>query len=196
MTTVQFSGSNGEYKVEKNFDFVIDQDLTSNPSHKAKLVYVKPNTMEEETNPTLTITFTPAFGAPKEVKDDGVKTWFYFSTSTAMQFLCNTEGYYDTSVSTATDIFTFGVTADVLNPEKTDVYDADGNVEWTEVPGTDGALSTFTYTLNKAKLDQMINFGTFYLDDITAYRAFESVLTGVLIFHVTDGVDSAQAHTN
>jgi hypothetical protein len=93
-------------------------------------------------------------------------------------------------------VFTFDVTADVLNPEKTDMYDADGNVTWTPVPGTDGGLTKFTYTLDKEDLDQMINFGTFYLDDITAYRAFESILTGVLIFHVTDGIDSAQAHTN
>jgi hypothetical protein len=182
--TIQTKGASGSYSVEKNFSIVIYQ--TAATDHTAKLMYVTPNTMNE-IEPSLKITFTPTFDAPIEVRTNAVDTYYYFTTTVDMKFKCNATGYYDATNGMETSVFTFDVT-------ETNYLTA-GKVTWTSVPGTDGALSTFTFELKGDALKELINFGNFVLDDLEAYRAFESILTGNLLFHVTDNLEDIQHNT-
>ena len=151
---VELTGANGIYKVESNLVLTIDQ---ANEDHEAKLVFGSNN--DEE--PYLKVTFTPAANAPQAIKENAVPSEVYFTVTTTMQ--------YD-----GVDIFTFS------NPGNGVL---DNTFTWTKE--SDG---TFTYTMNKAELEAAISLSkTFVLDTKAEHDAFGEALAGNIKVWVTDG---------
>lgn len=110
----------------------------------------------------LKVTFTPADKASTQIKDYALDTEIYFGTTTTMQ--------YDDR-----DILTFS------NPGNNTL---DNLIQWTKE-----ANGTFTFTMDKAALEDAISLnGTFVLDTKAKHDAFRTALTGNVVVRVTDGI--------
>ena len=166
ITDAEFTGANGTYKIESNLVLSIDQ---ANDDHEAKLVF----SANDGQAIYLTVTFTPAANAPKEIKDNAVPSELYFGTTTTMEYKMDAQGNYSAE-GTATPIFTFSNPGDrVLNNIFT----------WTKE-----ANGTFTYTLDEEALRGMIELSqTFVLDTKAEHDAFQACLVGNIVARVTDG---------
>lgn len=108
MATVESSNSiNGAYEFTSNFNgATIDQlkgnDDVGNEYHKAVLVpsYTSGTSLE------VSVKFIPSVAAESDIKEYGVTTYLWLSTTAAMQFPVDANGYYD-STATPTDILSF-----------------------------------------------------------------------------------------
>ena len=164
----ELTGANGTYKIESNLVLVIDQN-PDNTNHESILLFQSNNDQPIY----LTITFTPADNAPKDIKENAVPSEFYFGTTVPMQYKMDAQGNYDAN-GTPTDIFTFANPSDtVFTP----------NVTWEKQDN-----GTFTYTLNADQLKAQIALSqTFVLDIKSEHTAFHDALAGNIVVRVTDG---------
>lgn len=169
LVDAELTGANGTYKIESNLVLTVDQ---ANDDHEAELVFSSNNSEDIY----LTVTFTPATNAPQAIKDSAVPSELYFTTTTTMEYKMDAQGNYDAN-GTAKPIFTFANPSDgVLSP----------NVTWNEE-----ANGSFTYTLNKDQLEDMITLSqTFILDLKSEHDAFRDALNGNIVARITDGVVS------
>ena len=167
---IQLTGANGFYKIESNLVLTIDQ---ANKNHEAELIFAANDGKEIY----LTVTFTPADNAPKDIKENAVPSELYFGTTTTMQYKMDAEGNYSAD-GTPVDILKFKNPGDgILN----NIF------EWTKVDNGDGTFK-FTYTLNEDDLKAMISLSqTFVLDTKAEHDAFRTALSGNIVAHVTDG---------
>ena len=108
----------------------------------------------------VVITFTPAANAPVSVKENGVESTFSLSTSKEFTY----EGR---------SVFTLrNHTANAI--------------EWDK----DEETGAFTYVIDAAALDAMIDLNTFLLDTLAKYQAFNQAILGTFVISVSDGVVS------
>lgn len=169
LVDAELTGANGTYKIESNLVLTVDQ---ANDDHEAELVFSSNNSEDIY----LTVTFTPATNAPQAIKDSAVPSELYFTTTTTMEYKMDAQGNYDAN-GTAKPIFTFTNPSDgKLSP----------NVTWNEE-----ANGSFTYTLNKDQLEDMITLSqTFILDLKSEHDAFRDALNGNIVARITDGIVS------
>lgn len=169
LVDAELTGANGTYKIESNLVLTVDQ---ANDDHEAELVFSSNNSEDIY----LTVTFTPATNAPQAIKDSAVPSELYFTTTTTMEYKMDAQGNYDAN-GTAKPIFTFANPSDgELSP----------NVTWNEE-----ANGSFTYTLNKDELENMITLSqTFILDLKSEHDAFRDALNGNIVARITDGIVS------
>lgn len=163
----ELTGANGTYKITSNLVLTVEQ---ANEAHEAELVFAANNDQDIY----LTVTFTPAKNAPKDIKDNAVPSELYFGTTVPMEYKMDANGNYSEN-GTPTPIFTFSNPSDGIFSK---------NFEWTKQPN-----GTFTYTLGKDELKTMITLSqTFVLDLKSEHDAFREALSGNIVVRVTDGV--------
>lgn len=170
ITDAEFDGANGVYHIESNLVLEVDQ---ANDDHETVLNFLANNGEAIY----LKITFTPADYAPQTIKDEGVPTEFYFTTTTEMEYKMDAEGNYDEN-GTATPILTFSNPSDgVFSP----------NVTWVKQD------NVFVAEYDEAALRAMISLSqTFVLDTKAEHDAFMAALSGNIRARVTDGVAIGQ----
>ena len=158
---VTLGGSSGAYAIDANFRIGIDQ--TADGDYSAKLVFHS----TDSSDPYIKLTFTPSSLAPDAVKESGLDSEFYLTTTMDMQ--------YD-----GTEIFKFS------NPSN-GVFTK--NIDWNKE-----ADGSFTYTYNYAAIQEMIQLNAdFVLDTKAKYDDFAAVLAGNIKLCLTDGtVNSSQ----
>ena len=170
ITDAVLTGANGTYKIESNLVLSIDQKDSGD--HTAVLLYSGNDNQE----PYIRVTFTPAENAPQNIKEDAVPSELYFcySGDTVMHYKMDPEGNYDAN-GTPKDIF-------VLTPMANKVLDV--NITWPDEP-TGGA---FVVTYGLAEIKEFINLnGTFVLDTKAEHYAFRTALSGNIVARITDG---------
>ena len=168
ITDVELTGANGVYKIESNLVLVIDQN-PDNTNHEAILLFESNNDQPIH----LTVTFTPAANAPKDIKENAVPSELYFGTTVPMQYKMDAQGNYAEN-GTPTDIFAFANASD---------SEFSPNVTWEKQDN-----GTFTYTLNEDQLKAQIALSqTFVLDIISEHNAFRDALAGNIVARITDG---------
>ena len=163
LESAQVSGAIGTYTINTNLKLKIDQ--VDGSDHVAELEYYT-----ADSSPAfLTVTFTPAPGAPKDVKDNGLQSYLKIATTTTMQYPADGDGKYDTS-GTLKDIF-------VITPSTNINTSA-----WTK------SGDTFTKTFDEAALKELVKLnGPIILDTKASYTAFGGLLSGNIKFTISDG---------
>ena len=190
MTDAVDDGANGTYTVETNCKLIGDQ---MDADHTAGLKFVKPGTVEAlDAEPTITFTFKPSLGATQKIKDEGVLSYYYVSTSIAMQFECDNNGVYNPENGEKKDIF--NVKVQPANKITIGTSNSSEAVKWVRSAEKVDGLYVFTYTITgENNVKELFDLNNFKLDSLTAYNAFKSQLTGNIVIHVTDGTaDTAQ----
>ena len=170
---VELTGANGTYVITSNLVLVIDQ---ANDDHEAELLFQS----NDGKDIYLTVTFTPSKNAGQEIKDNAVPSELYFGTTTDMLYKMDKDGNYSAE-GTPTPILAFA------NPGDGELNDF---INWGE-PDANGV---FTYTMNKAQLEEMISLSqTFVLDTKAEHDAFRTALNGNIVARVTDGIVTEDA---
>ena len=149
--------------------------------HTAVLLY----SGNDNQDPYIRVTFTPAENAPQNIKEDAVPSELYFGYSgdTVMQYKMDAEGNYDAN-GTPKDIF-------VLTPMANKVLDV--NITWPDEP-TGGA---FVVTYGLAEIKEFIKLnGTFVLDTKAEHDAFRTALSGNIVARITDGTVTGGTASN
>lgn len=169
MDAATITGVNGTYSVDTNVSFSIDQAGTNTDGtnfHKAVLNIVTSDSQA----PYITIAFTPVENAEQSIKENGVESTYYFTTTTTMQYPL-TDGEYDAN-GTKTDIFDFP-TSSASEPVE---------IAWTKQDN-----GTFTYTLDEEGIKEAVKINDFVLDTKAEHDAFKALLNGNVIIYVSDG---------
>ena len=196
MTDAVDDGANGTYTVETNFKLIVDQ---MDADHTAGLKFVKPGTVEAlGTAPTITFTFKPSLGATQKIKEEGVLSYYYVSTSIAMQFECDANGVYKPVTEGGAKKDIFDVKVQPTNKVTIGTSNSSEEVKWERSAEKVDGLYVFTYTITgEENVKALFDLNNFKLDSLTAYNAFKSQLTGNIVIHVTDGTpDTAQNSNN
>lgn len=168
------SGAAGTYTISSNLVLSIDQKAEGD--HTAVLRFLPATTGDEI---FLDITFTPAVNAPEAVKNFGVPSELYLSTTTEMK--CKvTDGHFDPVGGTEQDIFLLANEANSTlegNPD-TDPY----AIKWQK----EGNVFKAHYDVDDLKGMIELN-GTIKLDTKADYDEFSALLNGNIVVHITDG---------
>lgn len=171
---VKLTGANGTYVITSNLVLVIDQ--APNTNHEAELLFQS----NDGKDIYLTVTFTPSSNASQNIKEHAVPSELYFGTTTDMLYTIDANGNYDPN-GTPTPILAFA------NPGDGELNNF---INWGE-PDANGV---FTYTMNKAQLEEMISLSqTFVLDTKAEHDAFRTALNGNIVARVTDGIVTEDA---
>ena len=180
ITDVELTGANGTYKVESNLVLTIEPavafDENAETTHKAVLVFGANNNEDIY----LRVTFTPATNAPEAIKENGVPSELYFTTTVPMEYKMDAQGNYDEN-GTPINIFTFSNVSDGYFDE---------NIVWTK--NTVDGKNIFTKTYYESDLKSMITLNNgdagFVLDTKAEHDAFREALGGNIVVRVTDGI--------
>ena len=157
LADVSSSGASGSYSMSTNLALVIDQ---KDDEHNAELKFVSNNGEAIH----LTLVFKPSDKASATIKQDGIPTELYWTTTTEMAY----EG---------TPIFTFSNPSNGIFAE---------NVTWTQSTDEHGDV-ILVATYDETALKSMITLNDFKLDEKTKYDAFKACLNGNIVANITDG---------
>ena len=179
ITEASQTGADGEYHIESNAKFVIDQKPGTN--HEAEL-----RVESTDSNPAkLTITFTPNPSASVDVKANGVKTEIAFTTGAEFLYKIDSKGNYDATAGVETNVFEFA-------NESNGAFEEENVIDWTPVDENgDDVVDYFKYEYDADALrEQVMLSRTFVLDTYVEYAAFQQALlhAGNIIVKVSDGV--------
>lgn len=179
LTDVTSTSAAGTFTINSNLVLTIDQKAEGD--HTAVLVFAPQNAGDDI---YLTVTFTPAANASKEVKENGVEAELYFKTTTTMECYTDAEGHLvipadpehlDPGVIKKA-IFDFGV------------YGSDSAFNNKITWGTPDSNGVFTVTYDEAALKDIIKLnGNIILDTKPEYDAFSALLNGNIGAYITDG---------
>ena len=170
-------GVNGEYVIETNASYIIDQKEGSD--HVAELKVVSSNTEA----PYLTVKFIPHDSASVDIKEHGVPTEIAFTTSAPFIYKIDGDGNYKAD-GTETAVLKF-------KNEANGAFNS--NVTWLEKleDGTD-KVEYFYVTFDAEDLLEQVSLTReFVLDIRSEYAAFQQSLlrAGSIIVKVTDGTN-------
>ena len=157
LADVSSSGASGSYSMSTNLALVIDQ---KNEDHEAELKFISNNGEAIH----LTLVFKPSDNASSTIKQNGIPTELFWTTTTEMLY----EG---------TPIFTF------TNPSNGTFEE---NVTWTQDTDENGD-EILVATYDEATLKSMITLNHVKLDEKAKYDAFKACLTGNIVANITDG---------
>ncbi len=170
----------GAYSLETNIEkFNIDENGANDPSKPYHTAILDVATTNSEAA-YLTIVFTPADHAPAAMLEYGPTTTFHFEDHKEMTFQVDEDGYYDTVNGTAKPVFAYNPNA----TQKATIHPSNSSEAMKWEKQLDG---TFTYTINAATLQNMIQLNNFVLDTREMYTAFQKVLSPIELV-VSDGV--------
>lgn len=157
LADVSSTGAAGSYSMSTNVALVIDQ---KNDDHEAELKFVSNNGEALH----LTLVFTPSDKASATIKQNGIPTELFWTTTTDMKYDGNA-------------IFTF------TNPSNGTFEE---NVTWTQSTDADGN-EILVATYDEAALKSMITLNPVKLDEKIKYDEFKACLTGNIVANITDG---------
>lgn len=162
-TKVETSEVLGSFEIALSDDFAIVIDQKAEGDHTTNLLV----------EGYITLTFTANENASKDIRDNGVKSNFYFAVSDSLK-------YNDANSDNLGERAIYSI--DTQARHVIGEVDSAETKKWT----TTGDR-TFTYTIQNQELKSLITMNNFVIDSSTEYAAFNEVLrSGTITLYLND----------